>query len=511
MAWIRSALSRDWHGVAFSAAEPVARGAVRSRIAFVAAGALLAAGIAGCASMPHLGASEPPPAAEAVPLRIVARAPAAPLELPRPDLGVGGAGSTVDSRAGGRAQPWPCPVDVGASVPSMHPNSVRSSNPADLASRDGSVNPAPARRPATHPTLLASLDGRTQAGPIDTPATHVDGNVSQVSFASEGGDFAPVLDKNAEFIVFASTQHRPTFDLYRKSVDGRAVTLLTDDPSDDMMPSLSPDGTRLAFASNRNGNWDVFTMPVAGGPATQVTSDSDDETHPTWAPDGHRLALSRRNARAGTWEIWIVDADNPGVRTFVCEGFQPRWSPEAGRDRLLFQRARQRGSRLYGLWTIDLVAGEGRNPTEVVSARNAAVVQPTWSPDGARIAFATVVDPDDEGEWPAQSDLWIVHADGSGRTALTGNAFRNMQPNWATDGRIYFTSNRSGVENIWAMSVAGGQVAKGGELAARARRGASEGAAPAGTKAAPDGPDRPSADPTPELLRAQRYAGANEE
>lgn len=302
-------------------------------------------------------------------------------------------------------------------------------------------------------------------------------NLSQVSFAAEGGDYAPDVDRSGKWMVFASTQHRPTFDLYRKSVDGRTVTQLTTDPSDDMMPSLSPDGTAVAFASNRNGNWDIFTMPITGGAPTQITSDADEEVQPTWAPDGRRLAFSRKNGRTGSWEIWIVDVTEPGVRTFVCEGFLPRWSPVASQDTLLFQRARQRGSRLYGVWTIDLVRGEGRNPTEVVSAKNAAILQPNWSPDGAQIVFTTVVNPDGGGEWPEQSDIWIVNADGTGRVGLTNSRFRNMQPAWGADGRIYFVSNRGGLENIWALSVDGIRSGAGAaQLAAELRAAPSSGA-----------------------------------
>jgi TolB protein len=332
-------------------------------------------------------------------------------------------------------------------------------------------------------------------------------NLSQVSFAAEGGDYAPDVDRSGKWMVFASTQHRPTFDVYRKSVDGRTVTQLTTDPSDDMMPSLSPDGTTIAFASNRNGNWDVFTMPITGGAPTQITSDADEEVQPTWAPDGRRLAFSRKNGRTGTWEIWIVDVTEPGVRTFVCEGFLPRWSPEASKDTLLFQRARQRGSRLYGVWTIDIVRGEGRNPTEVVSAKNAAILQPNWSPDGSQIVFTTVVNPDGGGEWPEQSDIWIVNADGTGRVGLTNSRFRNMQPAWGADGRIYFVSNRGGLENIWALSVDGLRSGAGAAQLAAELRGSGEAVAAGGTPApAPAAPAAPAgtvtADATPDLLRS---------
>jgi Tol biopolymer transport system component len=332
------------------------------------------------------------------------------------------------------------------------------------------------------------------------------GNLAQVSFATDGGDYAPDVDRTGTFMVYASTQHRPTFDIYRKSVDGRTVTQLTTDPSDDLMPALAPDGSRVAFASNRNGNWDIYVMPIGGGAPTQITADADEEVQPTWAPDGRRIAFSRKNGRTNTWEIWVVDTQNPGLRSYVCEGFLPRWSPDEKKDVMLFQRARQRGSRLYGVWTIELVKGEGLSPTEIVSARNAAVLQPSWSPDGRKIVFTSVVNPGGDSEWPEQSDIWIINADGTSRMGLTKGRFRNMQPTWGADGRIYFVSNRGGLENIWSIAADGGQEAAGSvEFAAETRKKSQEfaknGANVPANNAAMRPPAGASADGTPDLLR----------
>ena len=338
------------------------------------------------------------------------------------------------------------------------------------------------------------------------------GNLSQVSFATEGGDYAPDVDKTGTFMVYASTQHRPTFDIYRKSVDGRTVTQLTTDPSDDLMPSIAPDGSKVAFASNRNGNWDIYVMPIGGGAPTQLTADSDEDVQPTWAPDGRRIAFSRKNGRTNTWEMWIVDTQNPGLRSFVCEGFLPRWSPDEKKDVLLFQRARQRGSRLYGVWTIELVQGEGLGPTEIVSAKNAAVLQPGWSPDGTKIVFTTVVNPGGDAEWPEQSDIWIINADGTSRIGLTNGRFRNMQPTWGADGRVYFVSNRGGIENIWSMAADGGQKAAGSvEFAAETREKTKNftatGFKAPSNNAAQRMPSGASVDGTPDLLRSEDGAG----
>lgn len=374
----------------------------------------------------------------------------------------------------------------------------------------------PGDRPAGTGSRRSMLAGKQGASGLlnDNGLSEGGANLSQVSFATEGGDYAPDVDRTGTFMVFSSTQHRPTFDIYRKSVDGRTVTQLTTDPSDDMMPAISPDGTRIAFSSNRNGNWDIFTMPITGGAPVQITFDADEEVQPTWAPDGKRLAFSRKNGRTGTWEIWIVDSATPGLRTFVCEGFLPRWSPAEEKDTLLFQRARQRGSRLYGVWTIDIVRGEGLNPTEVVSAKNAAILQPNWSPDGQKIVFTTVVNPDGDGQWPEQSDIWVVNADGTGRLGLTNSRFRNMQPAWGADGRVYFVSNRGGLENIWSITADATRhddhaKAFAADVARKAQDRASAGAAPASKGAAPKATAK-TAPSVPELLRREQLAGAGD-
>jgi TolB protein len=301
--------------------------------------------------------------------------------------------------------------------------------------------------------VSVGLYGETSPGETPNVALQGEGNIRQVSFAAEGGDFTPDVDRTGQFLVYASKQHSESFDIYRKAIDGRTVTQITSDPSDDMMPAISPDGRQIAFVSNRTGNWDIFTMSVDGGPPTQITFETDDEVQPTWSPDGKQLAFARKNARTSRWEIWTASASQPSGSTFLCEGFLPRWCPDASNDCLLFQRARQQGSRFYGIWTIKLHNGQAMNPTEIVSAQNAAIIQPSWSPDGTRIVFTTVVDPiAQSGDLPEQSDLWVINIDGTGRARLTGGHFRNMQPVWGGDGRVYFVSNRAGVENLWSVN-----------------------------------------------------------
>ena len=98
---------------------------------------------------------------------------------------------------------------------------------------------------------------------------------------------------------------------------------------------------------------------------------------------------------------------------------------------------------------------------------NAAAINPQWSPDGRQIVFATVFDPPgtpgnmgvapgtpaNSAARPSQADIWVMNADGTGRTNLTRSRFLNVQPTWGRDGSVYFVSDRAqgGLENIWSI------------------------------------------------------------
>lgn len=317
-------------------------------------------------------------------------------------------------------------------------------------------------RPATvaspHPVVLHPVLDAAPESPM--PLADVLEGLTHITQAAHGADFDPCVSRDGRWIAFASTQHRETADIYIKQIDGRTITQLTADPAHDVMPAISPDGKRIAFASDRNGNWDIYLMSTSGGQAVQVTSDPADELHPSWSPDGSRLVFCRLGEVSGRWELWVTDTAGGSTTEFIGYGLFPEWCPVAhtgadGRCKILFQRSRERGDRAFSLWTVDYRPGDTSSPTEIVSSRDSALINASWSPDGQRIVYASLNFRDaDSATTPSgtpASDLWIVGVDGSGKVALTGGRFMNLMPAWGNGGRIFFVSDRTGVSNIWSI------------------------------------------------------------
>jgi Tol biopolymer transport system component len=331
------------------------------------------------------------------------------------------------------------------------------------------VIPTPSIATSGTPTV-ATTPQPPQAGataPLAVNDVPLTTNVSRVSFAEEGADFDPCVSRDGTKVVFASTQHKNTSDIFIKRTDSRVVTQLTDDPAQDTMPALSPDGTKIAFASDRTGNWDIFVMPVNGGRAVQITSDSEDEIHPSWSPDGKQLVFCRLGQASGRWEMWVTDIQNPAAQNFIGYGMFPQWCPVAGTgengcDRILFQLGKERGRRAFGIWTVDVGQGIATNATEIISSGATALINPAWSPDGKWIVYAEVpvstgpdyaIATDQKDRMPIWSVLWMLSTEGEGRVRLTSGPGIALSPAWGVNNRLFFVSDRAGTENVWSLDI----------------------------------------------------------
>ena len=278
-----------------------------------------------------------------------------------------------------------------------------------------------------------------------------DANFQQHTYIDEGYDANVAVDPTGKWLAFASTRDSDHTNIYMQRVDGTAVVQLTTGGADDDYPAFSPDGRQIAFASTRAGNWQIFVMDVDGKNVTQITSGPMQAIHPSWSPDGSRLVYCALGGKSKQWELWTSNLQT-NERRMIGYGLFPNWSPSREAERIAFQRPRQRGSRWFSLWTLDMVNGEATRVTEVAVSSNAAILSPSWSPDGRRLTFATVMDPNRQIALHAKgrTDVWTINADGTERQRITDGTGTNLMPFWGSDNRVYFISDRGGAECVWS-------------------------------------------------------------
>ncbi|MBI4574726.1 MAG: PD40 domain-containing protein [Planctomycetes bacterium] len=257
------------------------------------------------------------------------------------------------------------------------------------------------------------------------------------------------------WMVFASSRHVENEQLYLQKARARTVTLVPTFPeSRNIQPRFHPSGTRIAFASDARGNWDIYTLELAPGSTPRLlTRDDADEVHPSWSPDGQRLAYSAYSPAQAEYHIWVLDT-RTGFATDIGAGLFPEWSPatEAAhptRDKLVFQADRRRGARWSGIWTVNL---DGTQRTEILSSDAWGAINPSWNPRGDRIVFAASAKrPERRDVETDADDIWVVDVDGNNLTRITYDPEADWDPLWAADGRIYFSSGRGGKTNIWSL------------------------------------------------------------
>jgi Tol biopolymer transport system component len=217
---------------------------------------------------------------------------------------------------------------------------------------------------------------------------------------------------------------------------------LTDFPGTETSPSLSPDGTFVVYTRSVNGNFDLFLQRVAGGDPINLTADSPaDDIQPAFSPDGQQIAFRSEREGGG---IFLMGATGESVRRLTDFGFDPAWSP-SGRELAVATEgafdpmARFSSSQIY---RVDVATGARR----ALDVRDG--VQPSWSPNGLRIAFWGLAQPG------ARRAIWTIPVDGGAPVTVVDDAFYNWSPVWSPDGRfLYFASNRGGGMNLWRVAI----------------------------------------------------------
>ncbi|HKE25949.1 MAG TPA: amidohydrolase family protein [Bryobacteraceae bacterium] len=307
----------------------------------------------------------------------------------------------------------------------------------------------------------------------------------------------PDYSPKGDAIAFQAYQGG-TFHIWTIKPDGSGLRQITNGHGDDREPRFSPDGSKIAFASDRafNGSYDIWSFEVATGKLTQWTSAPADEYEPAWSPDGSEIAFVSGIGANGTT---IQAVNSTGALRTLCTAApgahvdSPAWSPDG--KRVAYTQIAAGKSRLMvdgsGIGTDDdvfpfpatwlsgdriLYTGNGKIqatsletgatsevPFEASFALNRpaytrkhfdldstasktvkGIVSPVLSPGGNQIVFESL------------NQLWLMEIGGRPRP-LTSDRYYKEDPAWSPDGkRIAYSSDKSGIENIYILDLSNG-------------------------------------------------------
>ena len=91
-------------------------------------------------------------------------------------------------------------------------------------------------------------------------------------------------------------------EIYVMNADGSGLTRLTNNSAHDYEPAWSPDGAKITFYSDRDGNYDIYVIDGSG--LANLTNNSSKDRYPAWSPDGAKIAFT--SDRDGQWEIYVM-------------------------------------------------------------------------------------------------------------------------------------------------------------------------------------------------------------
>jgi len=253
------------------------------------------------------------------------------------------------------------------------------------------------------------------------------------------GAFSPT-EPNVVFFSRGPYPPRPfALDLYRGDLVTGTVTRVRGAKTEDILPTVSPDGTRLAYVAVTPARLAPDAPPppgrihvanIDGTGARAITPRVGLPDFPDWSPDGTRIVYTEARVRGREFmnRLAVVNADGTGRRALTGysrsrSDLGPKWTPDG--QTIVFERLRETGRRS----AIMAMPSAGGSPRTIYDSPGWDT-HPVPSPDGTRIAFSSDRDRRGRERQNAGVEVYTMAVDGSDVVRLTNNRSLDTLPNW---------------------------------------------------------------------------------
>ena len=248
----------------------------------------------------------------------------------------------------------------------------------------------------------------------------------------------------AETKIYFVSSRTGSKEIWAMDYDGQNQHPVTHLGSISLSPRISPDNSRIAFASLGSEGWSIrmFSLDLGRTVGFPAGTAGGSNLSPAWSADGSKIAFS--SSRSGDSEIWVADAGGANLRkltAFRGPDVSPTWNPRTNAQ-LAWVSGR---TGLPQIYTMDQ---DGANIQRMTDGGYA--ISPSWSPNGQFLSFS----------WnrkygpgaPGGQDIYVMDIASKRWLQLTHEAGSNDFPSWAPDGRhIVFERAIGGHAQIWSM------------------------------------------------------------
>jgi Tol biopolymer transport system component len=232
-------------------------------------------------------------------------------------------------------------------------------------------------------------------------------------------------------IAFASNRDG-NYEIYITDSDGSNQQRLTNNSGYDWYPNWSPNGEFIVFASNRDSSigYSIYIMKSDGSEVTRLTSAGEhDDISPRWSPSGSRIAFSRQYRHR--LDIYVVNADGTGLVNLTSGldtswNHMPAWSPDG--SQIIFSTSRERSAFApYDTHSSIYVMNEDGTDVALLRSGSVGFLHPEISSDNTRVTFYALIGQD-------YFAVLVMNRDGSSGHHLTPEDSSYFNPTWSPRG-----------------------------------------------------------------------------